>query len=123
MTHRHYTASWPRCRECGAIAADCSEYCDDCNNRLDAENAAQVAADEAEAAAIDAAADAAILEAACTCSTSFVPGNAHSPPKRIPDCRCPVHGDRFDPDRAYDERRDAAAERYANHDPADRNED
>jgi len=39
MTHRHYTANWPRCRDCGAIAGDCSEYCDDCQDDYERDEA------------------------------------------------------------------------------------
>ena len=98
MTHHHYTASWRRCRECGRLAGDCSEYCPDCQDQIDREDAE--AREQAEMDAGDYA------EPACTCSTFYVPSNAHTPPERVLDRLCPLHGD-SDPDRAYDEWRDA----------------
>ena len=102
MTYRHYTASWPRCRDCGAIAGDCSEYCDDCRDERE-----QIEADEAEAAE----ADCVPAASECTCRTPYVSSAALEPPEPILDRYCPVHGDGGpDPDAAWDARLDQIRE-------------
>jgi len=105
MTHRHYTASWPRCRDCGAIADDFSEYCDDCRDERD-----QIEAD-AEGVTIDVEADCVPAASACTCRMPYVSSAALEPPEPILDRYCPVHGDGGpDPDHALEARRDQIRE-------------
>lgn len=99
MTHRHHTYYWQRCRECGAVANDYGQYCDDCalanDERL-----------EREAEATDAA-DSIPKAFPCTCRTPTASSAALEPPEPILDRYCPQHGDGGpDPDRAYEERRD-----------------
>lgn len=100
--HRHYSYYWRRCRDCGAIAVDCSEYCEDCRDIH-----AQIEADEREAQE----ADSIPSEAVCSCTMPYVPSNALYPPEPILDRYCPIHGDGGpDPDRALEERRDQIRE-------------
>ena len=110
MTHRHHTYYWQRCRECGAVANDWGDYCDDCalanDERLEREAEAADAADSVPEAF------------PCTCTRPFASSAALDPPEPILDRLCPQHGDGGpDPDRAYEDERDQLLEERLNRDP------
>ena len=94
--HRHYTERWIRCRDCGRPAADCSDYCPDC--QLEIEERAAEAAETADYVP-------ATFE--CTCTPRYASSAAAEPPDYILDRYCPLHGDGGpDPDAARDARLD-----------------
>ena len=73
--HRHYTQYYRRCLDCEEIAMDCSQYCEHCNERWDAENAAQQELDAREAQEEDSVP----YVFPCTCRWPYVPSNARTP--------------------------------------------
>jgi len=95
--HRHYSYYWRRCRDCGAIASDCSEYCEAC----EPSDLEEVTVEEQE--------DSIPPEATCSCTWPYVPSNALYPPEPVLNRYCPIHGDGGpDPDAALEAQRDRA---------------